>query len=444
MKGLIKLLKSQSFISLFGNGISALLGLLSFALLARFTNKQDLGIWIIFFTVYGIFDTLRTGMILNAFIKNFTQSNNKEEQSQVIGSSWHLSVLVTIIFVVFTAFCYLVFLVFNILPDYQFFFIWLILISIFSLPFNFTIWLLNAQLQIFKMSFARILNQILFLILFILFLEFIEANKIVLILFAYTLAQLITSVFCIIKGWSGISLYFHKTKEGLKELFHFGKYSMGTLIGSNLLRSSDSFLIGKFLGTIAVATYNVPSKVVDVFDLVIRSFAITNMPVLSKIYSNGDLVLLKKEFERKTGFLFLLLLPASIISFVFAEQIIFILAGNQYTDAVYILKLFAIYTALTPIDKLSGVMLDIINKPNLNYIKVLLMLTVNIIGDVFCLYFYGTLESVAIVSIFTFATGVIYGMYLLNKHINVSFSNLFILGYKEFIFKFNDLTKNSL
>ena len=72
------------------------------------------------------------------------------------------------------------------------------------------------------------------------------------------------------------------------------------------------------------------------------------------------------------------------------------------------------------------------------------MLTVNIIGDVFCLYFYGTLESVAIVSIFTFATGVIYGMYLLNKHINVSFSNLFILGYKEFIFKFNDLTKNSL
>jgi O-antigen/teichoic acid export membrane protein len=444
MKGLIKLLKSQSFISLFGNGISALLGLLSFALLARFTNKQDLGIWIVFFTVYGIFDTLRTGMVLNAFIKNFTQSKNEEERNQVIGSSWHLSVLVNIIFVVFTAFCYLIFFIFNILPEYQFFFIWLILISIFSLPFNFAIWLLNAQLKILKMSYARILNQILFIILIVVFLEFIEAKKIVLILFAYTLAQLITSIFCIIKGWSGILFYFHKTKEGIKELFHFGKYSMGTLIGSNLLRSSDSFLIGKFLGTIAVATYNVPSKVVDVFDLVIRSFAITNMPVLSKIYSSGDLVLLKKEFERKTGFLFLLLLPASIISFVFAEQIIVILAGNQYKDAAYILKLFAIYTALTPIDKLSGVMLDIINKPNLNYLKVLLMLFVNVVGDVFCLYYYGTLESVAIVSIFTFATGVVYGMYLLNKHINVSFSNLFVLGYREFVFKFNDLTKNSL
>lgn len=444
MKGLIKLFKSQSFISLFGNGISALLGLFSFALLARFTNKQDLGIWIIFLTVYGIFDTLRTGMVLNAFIKNFTQSNNLEDQNQVIGSSWQLALLVNIVFVIFTAFCYLFFLAFNILPAYQFFFIWLILISIFSLPFNFAIWLLNAKIKIFKMSFARILNQILFIILILVFLKFFETEKIVLILFAYTIAQFITSFFCIFKGWTGISLYFNKTKEGLKELFNFGKYSMGTLIGSNLLKSSDSFLIGKFIGTIAVATYNVPSKVVDVFDLVVRSFAITNMPILSKIFSNGDLILLKKEFERKTGFLFLLLLPASIISFVFAEQIIVLLAGNQYKDSVYILKLFAIYTALTPIDKLNGVMLDIINKPNLNYIKVLLMLTVNIVGDVFCLYYYGTLESVAIVSIFTFITGVIYGMYLLNKHINVSFSNLFILGYREFVFKYNDLTKNSI
>ena len=304
MKGLLSLFKSNSFISLFGNGISALLGLLSFALLARFTTKQDLGIWIIFLTVYGIFDTLRTGMVLNAFIKNFTQSKNEEEQNQVVGSAWHLSFLVNLIYVIFTALCYLVFYMFNILPNYHFFFIWLILLSIFSLPFNFATWLLNAKLSIFKMSLSRIINQVVFILLIVFFLKFIDEKKIILILFAYTLAQLVTSIFCIIIGWSGIKLYFHKTKEGLKELFHFGKYSMGTLIGSNLLRSSDSFLIGKFIGTIAVATYNVPSKVVDVFDLVIRSFAITNMPVLSKIYSSGNLVLLKKSLKEKLAFCF--------------------------------------------------------------------------------------------------------------------------------------------
>jgi len=155
MKGLIKLFKSQSFISLFGNGISALLGLFSFAILARFTNKQDLGIWIIFLTVYGIFDTLRTGMVLNAFIKNFTQSNNQEDQNQVIGSSWQLALLVNIVFVIFTAFCYLFFLAFNILPAYQFFFIWLILISIFSFPFNFVIFLLSVSILLLSLIFIN-------------------------------------------------------------------------------------------------------------------------------------------------------------------------------------------------------------------------------------------------------------------------------------------------
>jgi O-antigen/teichoic acid export membrane protein len=444
MKGLISLLKSKSFISLLGNGVSALLGLLSFALLARYTSKQEFGIWIIFLTIYGIFDTLRTGMVLNAFIKNYTQAVDNKERHQVIGSSWQLSIYVNFAYAVIIAFIYAIFFFYNILPNYHSFFFWLLIISVFSLPFNFATWLLNAELHIFQMSLARIYNQMLFIVLAIVLLFYFSFDKIVSILIAYSLAQLLTTIICIIKGWTGIQYYKNRTKAGLQDLFQFGKFSMGTLVGSNLLKGSDSFLIGKFLGTVAVATYNVPSRVVDVFDLVIRSFAITNMPALSTIYASGNMVLLKKEFERKTGFLFLLLFPLSIISFVFAEPIVIVLAGNQYKDAALLLKLFSIYTALTPIDKLSGVMLDIINKPRLNFIKVILMLSVNVIGDIVCLYLFGTLESVAIVSTFTFATGVVYGMYLLNKHIEVSFLNVFKLGFQEFVFKFKTITHNNI
>lgn len=444
MKGLVSLLKSKSFISLLGNGISALLGLISFAILARFTNKQEFGIWILFLTAYGIFDTLRTGMVLNALIRNYTQSKTDLERQEVIGSSWNLSIYVNVIYTLAMLFLLGVFYLFNILPEYQFYFIWFVLISLFSLPFNFATWYLNAQMKILEMSLSRIYNQLIFVILVVLFLNYLPQSRIILILLAYTLAQLVTTVICYFKGWTGLEYYSLKTKDGLKKLFHFGKFSMGTLVGSNLLKGSDSFLIGKFLGTGGVATYNVPSRVVDVFDLVIRSFAITNMPTLSAIYASGNNKLLKKEFERKTGFLFILLFPASIISFVFAEELVIILAGEQYRDAAILLKLFSIYTALTPIDKLSGVMLDIINKPDLNFIKVILMLSVNVVGDVFCLYVFGTLESVAIVSTFTFATGVIYGIYLLNKHIDVSFLNIFKLGMQEFVFKYQTLTHKNI
>lgn len=444
MKGLLSLLKSKSFISLLGNGVSALLGLLSFALLARYTSKQEFGSWIIFLTIYGIFDTLRTGMVLNAFIKNYTQAKNQSSQQEVVGSAWQLSLMVNLVYLLLLFLVYIIFLLFNLFPEYQFYIIWLALISMFSLPFNFATWLLNAELKIFQMSLVRVYNQAVFILLFVLFFSLTHFNKIDLILLSYTLAQLITSLYCYFKNWTGFQHFKHKTKNGLLELFEFGKFSMGTLLGSNLLKSSDSFLIGKFLGSIAVATYNVPSRVVEVFDLVIRSFAITNMPALSGIYASGNMVLLKKEFERKTGFLMIILLPASIISFLFAETIVIILAGQQYKDAATLLKLFSIYTALTPLDKLSGVMLDIINKPNLNFIKVILMLTVNVSGDIICLYVFGTLESVALVSTFTFATGVVYGMYLLNKHIEVSFVNLFKLGFEEFSLKFKTIIHNKI
>jgi O-antigen/teichoic acid export membrane protein len=270
MKGLISLLKSKSFISLLGNGVSALLGLLSFALLARYTSKQEFGIWIIFLTIYGIFDTLRTGMVLNAFIKNYTQAVDNKERHQVIGSSWQLSIYVNFAYAVIIAFIYAIFFFYNILPNYHSFFFWLLIISVFSLPFNFATWLLNAELHIFQMSLARIYNQMLFIVLAIVLLFYFSFDKIVSILIAYSLAQLLTTIICIIKGWTGIQYYKNRTKAGLQDLFQFGKFSMGTLVGSNLLKGSDSFLIGKFLGTVAVATYNVPSRVVDVFDLVVE------------------------------------------------------------------------------------------------------------------------------------------------------------------------------
>ncbi len=444
MKGIISLLKGKSFISLLGNGISALLGLLSFAILARYTSKQDFGIWIIFLTTYGIFDTLRTGMILNAFIKNYTQSNGIDEEQNVIGSSWYLSLIVNALYFLIISIIYLIFNIFSILPQYHFFFLWYFLISIFSLPLNFSTWYLNAKLQILEMSLVRIFSQFLFVIFILFLFEFTIFDKLTIVLFCYTLSQLLTSIFCFFKGWTGLSYFGKRTKQGLNSLFNFGKFSMGTLLFSNLIKGSDSFIISKFLGTIAVATYSVPLRIVDFFEIIVRSFAITNMPLMSALHAKNDIQLLRKEFERKTGFLFFLLLPASIFCIVFAKQIVVLLAGAQYKDSYYLLQLFAIYTAFTPLDKLSGVMLDIINKPQSNFIKVILMLTVNVVGDIFSLYYFGTLESVAIVSTLTFLTGVFYGMYILNKSIEVNFLNIFNLGFGEFVLKFKTITQNKI
>ena len=64
-------------------------------------------------------------------------------------------------------------------------------------------------------------------------------------------------------------------------------------------------------------------------------------------------------------------------------------------------------------------------------IKVFLMLTVNVIGDFTGILIFHNLYAVAVVSIFTFATGTIFGYWALKKHLQFKISDIFVLGYIE-------------
>lgn len=443
MSGSAAIFKSKSFISLIGNGISAALGVLSFAILARMLpdDKHDFGVWILFLSVYGVFDTLRVGMILNAMVRNVSQAGSVERENEIVGSSLRLSVILTVLFILLIGLAYAGFFITSSLLAYLYLFKWLALMALLTLPHNFSTWYLNAHLRIMPMSLIRIINQALFIALAIPMYRMHTALES--IFGAYALAQLFTSVFCIIKGWSGMSIITKATRVGVKEIFDFGKYSMGTLIGSNFLKNSDTWLISRFIDAVAVAVYSVPTKVVEIIELPVRSFAVTNLPLLSKLHGENKPELLKKEFERKTGFIFIMLLPVSVMCFILAPFIVTVLGGEAYSDSVILLRLFTLYTALTPLDKMTGVMLDIINKPQMNFVKVIVMLVVNVIGDVVCLFVFGTLESVAIVSTFTFGTGMIFGFVLLKKYINLSLRNTLALGINECKVKFNALTNRT-
>lgn len=70
----------------------------------------------------------------------------------------------------------------------------------------------------------------------------------------------------------------------------------------------------------------------------------------------------------------------------------------------------------------------------------MVMLLVNVIGDYIGIFKFGTVESVAIVSTFTFGSGMIFGFTLLKKYLDVSFTNTIKLGVLEYKVKFNQIT----
>jgi Na+-driven multidrug efflux pump len=70
-------------------------------------------------------------------------------------------------------------------------------------------------------------------------------------------------------------------------------------------------------------------------------------------------------------------------------------------------------------DRFFGITLDILNKPHLNMMKVFLMLTVNVIADFAGIAIFHSLYGVAIASLFTYYSGLIFGYIQLKKHLPV-------------------------
>jgi O-antigen/teichoic acid export membrane protein len=234
-------------------------------------------------------------------------------------------------------------------------------------------------------------------------------------------------------GWSMIRTVQFATREMMRELFNFGKFSMGTLMGSNLLRSSDTLLIGFLMTTRDVAVYAIPLKLIEVIEILLRSFVASAMPVMSKFAAPEHKNELRAMFYKYAGILTIVVLPIVVGTFIFADTMVTILGGAQYAESAVILRILAVYAAFLPLDRFSGITLDIIGKPYLNFVKVLLMVFVNVIGDLLAIHYIGNIWGVAAVSILTFLTGVMFGNYFLKRYLHHSIGETVSTGVKSTI-----------
>ena len=137
----------------------------------------------------------------------------------------------------------------------------------------------------------------------------------------------------------------------------------------------------------------------------------------------------------------------SLVTFIFAEFFVLLLGGNEYLgvdpitgfNTANIMRIFSLYGLLLPIDRMTGIGLDSINKPNLNALKVFIMVVLNILGDIVAIFIFKSLELVAVASILFTITGIAYGFYLLNKELGLNYLKIFkegILFYKFLMKKF--------
>ena len=421
-------LQNKNILSLLTNVSISAFSLLGFLLLVRSLDKENFGAWILFTTASGLIEMMRFGLTRTALIR-FLSGAQIEQRDNIIGSNWLISFVVTAILAGLISLIYLIFSSFIDHSGYEYFFVWYPLLMFFNLPFNNALAIFEADQKFGSILILRLSTGISFTAFLIVNLFLIKVDLTTIIV-VHLGIHLVASIYCIVKKLDSFQLMLKSSRETVVMFLNFGKFTFGTLLGSSLLKSADVIIIGLSpLGSAAIAIYSIPLKLIELMQIPLRSFASTAYPKISKASIKGAQDEVIKLFYTYSGITTLLFIPLSIICFLFSETFILILGGEQYLDSIVpiiIFKIFAIYGILLPMDRFTGIVLDAINKPKINFYKVLAMATTNILGDVIAVFIFDSLILVAVVTIIFTIAGQFLGWYYVSRYLPINLTALFI------------------
>ncbi|MEA1875443.1 MAG: oligosaccharide flippase family protein [Bacteroidota bacterium] len=426
------LLKSDNSLSLAGNLIFAFLGFANIFLLARSYPKEVFGEWILYLSGMALIEMVRNGITKTPLVRYLSGSENTAERTSIIGASWLMSIAVTVIILIILIPVYFIFGDVIDSKGFGLFFKWYPLLAIVILPLNTGLSILQADRKFGSILSLRFVNM--FFFFGFLIVNFIWLKlPILYVVWVHIAAHILASIYAMSRHWSGIQYITKATKNALKIQLNFGKFSLGTLLGSNLLKSSDTFIIGIMLAEPQVAFYSIPLKLIEVIEIPMRSFIAVAFPKMSKASRDNNIAEVRSVFYQYAGIVSWLMILLVAFLFIMAKPLILLLGGAEYSDSVLIFRIFLIYALLLPLDRFSGVSLDAINRPNLNMYKVIFMASANIIGDIIAIHYFKSLEAVAIVTIVNVLVGVFVGNWYLKKELDVKISKIYPSGLKSLL-----------
>jgi len=424
--------KNIHFQSLVGNGVMAVFGMVTIAILYRALSLREVGIYIFFMSILGLIDTLRSGFLTTAYIK-FYSGTTEQRAKEDAGSAWLLALCITG-FSISINLIALLFSSFITNEGMLLFLKYFSLISLSTLPSFMTNLSMQGEKRFDRLLWLRLTNQVLFTGTVIV-LIFIGKSTLLAIILTYMFANLATSLGSLLIGWSKIQYLGHWSKTTFKDLFHFGKYSMATGVSSNLFNVTDTFFINFYLGPSALAVYNIGGKLLQIVEIPLLSFAASGMPSLSSFYNQNlkeDMIYVMKKM---VGMLSIVIFFLAIIVFFLAEPAILLIGGSKYlaTEAPNLFRMFMCFAILYPMDRFFSLTIDVIHKPKINFYKILVMLAVNLIGDFVGVSLLNSIYGIAMVNILSILVSIAITYPVLNRYSKFSLSSIYVVGYNELV-----------
>jgi len=411
-------LRSNHMHALFVQGVSAVFGFATFILYARWMGPEQLGVLILFITAATILDMLRSGFLQPGMIRALRGVRQEEEPSvkgsaQLLGWIWSGGVAAVLLAMMQSGTLGLI-----TSETHLFGLVWPALI-VASFPGQYFAWQAQADSRFDRILAYRTFNGIAMLGCTIGLHEMGRLNP-QNVASSFVLISLAGGALVVFSGWIRLTDAWKARWSKMTCLARFGRYSMTTTLGTSLLKSSDTFLIGAMLDTRAVAVYGIAQKAAEVLDLPLRALSSSVYPLMAGPGARGESNRVGRIIERvSSGYLLALLLPA-VILFVLAGPLVGMVAGPDYLEAVPVIRIFVVAAFLLPVDRMIGLGLDSLGRPDVNLVKVIVMLACNVLGDLWVLSVWGSLSGVATVTIVMSSIGMLTGWIVLQPMAHLS------------------------
>jgi lipopolysaccharide exporter len=367
-------------------------GFINVFVMARMLPKSDIGIWVLFTSVTAILEMVRVGFIRNPFITHYV-SAEPEERKTILTASLVLHSLLSLVITLF--------LIVGAAPlsDFwnaseltQLFFVYAINNIIF-IPYHHFEYLQQAQLKfkgIFISNVVRLGSLSLYIIVhFILQIKPSLFELAIVQCFGTIIGSFVAYSF--VKGSFGFSKLV--SRKFIGELFHYGKFTLGTNISSMFVKNTDSWMIGRMISTAGVALYNPAVRISNLVEVPTLAIAGVFFPqVAQKLKERGpDGV--KDVYIKSVSLILALTLPMVLPLYIFAELAIQIIFGPEYVEAAPILRVTLFFTLIIPFNRQFGTVMDGIKKPKINFYLIVLVAVLNVVFNFYFLQSFGVIGS---------------------------------------------------
>ena len=405
-------------------------------------NKAAAGIWFLFLTGVSILEVGRIGLQQNALVK-YLSNCEEGDYAKISTASFVLNLIVTAFMVIaLLALSGPIGALESIQsPELTTMLRIYCLTTVLLIPFFQSNFMGQANLDFKGMFWSDFVRQgLLFVYMFVVFMW---GNGLDLITLAKV--QVLTAVVA-----SGIAYYFAKPYmqfekvidwKWVKELFRYGKFVMGTNLSTMVYKSIDKFMLAVLLSPVAVTAYEAAIKVTNMAEIPTFSMAAILFPQSARRMQEGKTVI-KDLYEKAVGAIFALLIPGIIFVLIFAEWIIWIVAGEKYLDSAYLLRLTILYGLFIPFAVQFGTVLDSIGKPKINFWFTLGGAVLNIVLNIVFISYFG-IAGAAYGTLVTYLFAFIGMQYILNKMLNVKAYRVFYYMF-DFYGQIWDMVKNKL